>query len=589
MIPRFSISEKRLRAPLILIFLLLVGISAGFLSRYVFSENARFETFCDTLFKEEVSASTLTLHYSLAEPEKFGIPDTAISLGQIDTDFSKQQKQYQHCLDTLKDFSPDRLSPENQITLDTLLLYFGTKASLGNTAVLEELLGPSLGIQAQLPVLLAEYAFYTRQDISDYLNLLTSVRPYFQSILSFEQQKAASGCFMSDATLDRILSQCRAFAENPKGNYMQDIFLQKIQDFPGIDQAEQTKLADFHQKLLEQEVLPAYQELIQGLESLRGQGKSSRGLAGFENGQKYYESLIKQDTGCYLPVKEIEKKLVSRLMSDCRQLSIIAKENPKLLSLTKQIQNALSMEPSEMLETLRKKILPDFPDIGETSYELRRVHTSMEEFLSPAFYLTPPMDTQKPNVIYLNRPDKNNSLDLFTTLAHEGFPGHLYQTLYFSRQDPAPIRQLISCGGYVEGWATYIEEYAGQYAASLMKSPAAEDVVRMNFLNKRISLCIYSLLDINIHYKGWTQPQTAIFLGSFGIRSAAAAAEIYQYIVETPANYLKYCLGSLNFNELRDAQKASLKEDFELKEFHRQVLDIGPVPFPVLQKYMNAV
>ena len=588
MLSEISISGKRLRIVLTLVFLLLAGIIAGLSSRYVFSENAKFESFCNSLFKEEVSANTLTLHYSLAEPQNLGISDTKISLGTIDTDFSGQQKQYQDCLAALKGFSPDRLSRENQIALDTLLLYFDTKASLGESAILEEILGPSLGIQAQLPVLLAEYAFYTHKDISDYLSLLTSIRPYFRSIISFEQKKASAGYFMSNVSLDRILRQCRSFVENPEENYMQEIFLQKIEAFPDLNQSEKAELSDFHKKLLEEDVFPAYQELIQEMSRLRGKGRGSRGLSNFENGQYYYENLLKQETGSFIPVNEIEKKLTAQLLTDCRQLSRMANENPALLSKAEQIRGSLSMEPAEMLESLRKMILSDFPELGDASYELRRVHTSMEDFLSPAFYLTPPMDTQSPNVIYLNNPDEGNSLELFTTLAHEGFPGHLYQTLYFSRKNPAPIRQLISCGGYVEGWATYIEEYAGQYAAALIDTPDAADAVQLNFLNKRISLCIYSLLDINIHYKSWTQPQTAAFLSSFGIRDAAAAAEIYQYIVETPGNYLKYCLGSLSFNEIKDAQKASLKEDFQLKEFHRQVLDIGPVPFPVLKKYMAA-
>ena len=211
----------------------------------------------------------------------------------------------------------------------------------------------------------------------------------------------------------------------------------------------------------------------------------------------------------------------------------------------------------------------------------------MEDYLSPAFYLTPPLDTGSPNVIYINRASSGSNLELFTTLAHEGFPGHLYQTVYFASCRPDDIRYLFSSGGYVEGWATYIESYAYQYAADLMNDSAAADLTRLAWLNRSVNLCLYSLMDIGIHYQGWTQAVTERLLNSMGITDASAAAEIYQYIVETPANYLKYYWGYLNFLDLKNEKETTLGDDFNLKEFHRQILEIGPVQFPVLEKYMN--
>ncbi|MFR3412362.1 MAG: DUF885 family protein [Coprococcus sp.] len=74
---------------------------------------------------------------------------------------------------------------------------------------------------------------------------------------------------------------------------------------------------------------------------------------------------------------------------------------------------------------------------------------------------------------------------------------------------------------------------------------------------------------------------------AFGINNASTAAEIYQYIVETPGNYLKYFWGDLNFLDLKTVCQKRLGDDFDLKEFHRRILEIGPVQFPVLEKYMK--
>ena len=160
-----------------------------------------------------------------------------------------------------------------------LLLYYKTQADYQDYSILYEPLSPSLGIQAQLPVLLAEYAFYQKQDIADYLNLLVSVEPYFESILAFEQEKSQQGYFMSDTTLDRVLDQCRSFIKEPDSNYMLDIFAEKLKSFGKLPQKEQDILIQKHKQILLNKVIPAYQNLILGLQSLRGTGRPSQGLA----------------------------------------------------------------------------------------------------------------------------------------------------------------------------------------------------------------------------------------------------------------------------------------------------------------------
>lgn len=583
-------------------------ITFPWLLRHAISENARFENFANSLFEKEVSGNALNLHYSLADPEKQGISRPRASLGTLATDNSNAIRQYEQYEAKLKTFSTAKLSTTNRLTLDMLLLYYHTQVSLGEHYLLEEPLGPSLGIQAQLPVLLAEYSFYNNQDITDYLNLLTTTGDYFQSILAFEQAKSDAGFFMSDETLDRIQTQCRSFIQDPDSNYMLEIFSQKLKDYGKLSEKDQKQLNQAHRQILKEKVLPAYQKLIEGLEQLRGTGKNAGGLANFSGGKEYYQYLLQSKVGIYLPVKQLEQRLTQQLSADSREISLLLKKYPNLFSQQNQNADLPAMEAETIVNLLQKKIRQDFPETSAVDFEIRTVHKSMEEFLSPAFYLTPPMDTGSPNVIYINNGRSVSNLELFTTLAHEGFPGHLYQTVYFARQDSAHIRYLIDSGGYVEGWATYVESYAYDYAAQYLSQeitakasqnqsvsdttqtseviPAAA-LTRAAWLNRSVNLCIYSLLDIGIHYRGWTPTQAARFLNVFGIRDASAVSEIYRYIVETPANYLKYYVGYLNFLDLKEEQQTLLGDDFDLKAFHRQVLAIGPVQFPVLKKYIN--
>ena len=586
----FKIRGKK--SPLFITFLLVLtlfaGLTAGYFSAHGITENGKFEAFSRKVFQNEVSGSTLTLHYTLAHPEKQGIPRKKATLGTIPTDM---KNTYQICSQyekKLKSFRYSCLSTKNQLTLDSMLLYYHTEKSLGDNYLLQEPLGPSLGIQAQLPVLLAEYAFYEAQDITDYLNLLTTIRPYFQSILKFEKKKSEAGFFMSDTTLDRVLAQCSAFIQNPDNNYMLDIFQKKLSDYGKLSVSEQNALILTHKSLMKTEVIPAYQELMTGLEALRGTGKNNRGLTYFKGGKAYYLYLLQSQTGSYVPVKQMEKRLSRQLSSEIGIAGTMLRKKPELLTILNQGITFKKMKPAQMLNALQQKIQADFPALADVTFELRTVHDSMKDYLSPAFYLTPPMDTGTPNVIYINPAASYQELELFTTLAHEGFPGHLYQTVTFQRQNPSGIRNLLCTSGFAEGWATYVEPFAYQYAADYIQDPSATELARISWLNRSINLCMYSLLDIEIHYNGWTQAEAASFLKAFGIEESTVVSEIYQYILETPGNYLKYYWGYLSLLDLRTSEQNRLGQDFDLKKFHSQVLKIGGVQFPVLEKYIDA-
>lgn len=583
-------SPRRFRTPaLISLFLCITftaGVALGYLTNHVWSENGRFEAFSREVFEQEAAGNMLNLHYSLAHPEEKGIERPAPSLGTVSSDMSETFRLYETYIEKLRSFAFSELSEENRLTLDMLLLYFHTQTSLEGNELLEEMLSPSLGIQAQLPVLLAEYAFYEDQDISDYLNLLISIGPYFDSILEFEQEKAEAGLFMSDATADRILEQCASFISDPESCYIIDLFAERLEEYGKFPQEEQEELNRRHKEIILNKVIPAYEKLMTGLRALKGSGVSSRGLSHFPGGKEYYEYLLKSQTGSYIPVEQLQQRLLAQLGEDMNTVRLMLKEQPSLLRKLTAGVDLPDFSPEKALSVLQQKITGDFPALEETDFQVRYVHESMEDYLSPAFYLTPPLDTGSPNVIYINRSGRNTNLDLFTTLAHEGFPGHLYQTVYFASCRPSDIRYLISCSGYVEGWATYIESYAFQYAAAYLDDEAAADLTALSWLNRSINLCIYSLLDIGIHYQGWNASAAARFLSAFGITDPDVTEEVYQYIVETPGNYLKYYGGYLNFLDLKEAVREEKGDNFNLKDFHKRVLESGPVQFPVLKKYV---
>ena len=546
-------------------------------------ENKQFERFTDSIFTSELSSNTLNLHYTLAHPETFGINDYKISLGSINEkahshSFSKLKSNQKR----LKKFHYQNLSKENQLTYDILSLEFSTQLSGENFFWLQEPLSPHLGISSQLPILLAEYTFRTGNDIKDYFSLLSCLPDYYNELAEFEFQKAKRGLFMSDSSLERLLAQCQTMLSS---DYLASAFEDKInslQNAGTLTKKQADSYLSLHEKLIHTCVIPSYQSLSEKLSTLKGNGKNDKGLAGFPDGTAYYHYLIQSQVGDFRSIKEIEERLFTQLALDYRQMQTLLSQNPSLAQNLSVF--SLSATPEEMLSYLSKAMQTDFPDLDNPKYEVKYVPESMEEFSSPAFYLTPPADTLSPNTIYINRSSQVNPAELFTTLAHEGFPGHLYQTLYYGNQNPAPIRNLLGCSGYIEGWATYVESISYGYAASYFK--VEPELLQLLWQNRSISLCLYSLLDIKIHEYGWTLAQITQSLHGFGIASDDTCKEIYQYIIENPANYLKYYLGYLNFMDLRDLAKKKAGDEFDKKEFHRFILETGPAPFPIIEKYV---
>lgn len=564
---------------LILRLLMIPAVLLLILSVRFYADNKEFTDFTQEMFRSEITGNTLNLHYTLSNPKAFDIENYPITLGSADPEtFAQGIATLENYRAALSQMSYKNLSKPNRLTFDILSSYLDVQEEGKDFALYAEPLGPSIGTQAQLPVLLAEYTFRNLEDVKEYLTLLSQMDTYYASLLEFEKEKSDAGLFMSDRSADHIISQCQAFIHADE-NFLLPIFEEKIEALECLSADQKTTLAAKHEAIVKNHVLPAYQLLINGLTSLKGTGKNAGGLANFEHGKEYYEYLVKDSTGCYDSIADVEKRIQEQLLSDFRKLQALISEHPEALNLAAASSLSVS-DPSSILKDLQKKIAKDFPSPPAVSCDVKYVHKSLEDFLSPAFYLTPPVDNLSSNVIYINNISGYSPLELYTTLAHEGYPGHLYQTVFSGSVPSNQVRNVLNFGGYVEGWATYVE----MYAYSLADVDAA--VSELYRLNRSITLGISSALDIAVHYHGFTREQVTDYLSKVGFQSGSAADSLYDMLIEAPANYLKYYVGYLNFIDLRDAVKEKEGEDFTLKEFHKKVLEIGPAPFSVLKKYL---
>lgn len=558
---------------LLVILISFLSGNAFWSSLHAESSDRQFRTFTRSLFQTEVSANTISLHYTLRSPSDYGIADIPATYGSLSSDPVAAKASVRNVLSSLQEFDPGTLSSENALTFKILDTYLKNASTGTDYLLYQEPLGPVSGIHTQLPVLLSEYSFYDTQDVETYLALLKETPAYFDSVIRFEQKKAASGLFMPDYQADSVLDTCQSFIDMGKENYLVSTFNERIASLDLLPENKKDSFQKENMKLVTEEIYPAYQNLITAIKSLKGKGTNEQGLSHFPYGKKYYEYLVRQTTGCNESISRLRLMTRAQILEDLNAMQKVLFPADAALTQASVLEQT---PPDSMLNDLRSKITDTFPEIPDVDFQVKYVPESMQDYLSPAFYMIPAIDNLTENVIYINNGQTASGLNLYTTLAHEGYPGHLYQTVYFSASEPDPIRSILDFGGYVEGWATYAEMMS-YYLAPLSKTEAS-----LLQKNSSVILGLYALADMGIHYDGWSVTDTVRFFSDYGINDANAVQSVYELIIGSPANYLKYYIGYLKFYELKKEMADTLGNQFSQKEFHRAVLDVGPAPFEIV-------
>ncbi len=561
--------------------LLIIFVLTGCITVQDTKDNPEFTSFTEELFRSEANSDSLTLNYTLTHPEHYGITELPKGFSSLSyEDLASSGLAYENLLATLETYDRDSLSLEQQILCDTLRDTLETNCQGAGYAAFSEALGPVTGIQAQLPVLLAEFRIEDRDDLEQYFSLLITTPNYFRSLLELERKKKELGTLSCRATLEHIIRQCKEFMQADGLSILTKTFEKKTAGFSFLSEQEKKDFLTRHHDCIRQYLTPAYQELIQGLEALLPDAPADGSLSTRPDGGSYYAYLVRRTTGSSLSVSELEHLLTTKLQTAKETLMAYAKKDPSLFRSC-QRYTADYPTPDSILTALQKRIPADFPKISGNSYEIKYVDEALEEYLSPAFYLTPPIDGSDTNVIYINNSSRFDASSLFNTLAHEGYPGHLYQTCYMHSKNLPRLRYLLDYGGYTEGWATYAEIYSYKYTG-ISKNEVG--ILRNNMI---VSLCLYGLCDLGVHARGWNKEELLTFLNQYGSWSSSTADSVYDAVVDEPASYLKYTVGYLEFMRLKEKMKKELGDSYTEKKFHTYVLDMGPTSFDILEQYIN--
>ncbi len=549
-----------------------------------FAAEEQFQEMIHNLFYDTVTSSGLTMHSMLTDPEAYGITEYPETLG----DYSIQalQDNYAELRDDYeKLLSIDRsaLSPELQTDYDILLEYMETEQEGEKFLLYDHPFSAISGVQVELPIVLAEYSFRTPEDAEHYLALLSSIDEYYEQLLEYVQAQKEAGIFLSDQTISDVLDSCQSYLDAPETGMMAETFLSRLDSLTELSQEDREALISRNEEILKNDFTAAYVTLTEGLEDMKGHAESPSGASSLPNGTEYYEYLLKSSTyTSYRNPKALKDAIAGRMLDELDHAQELMSQDPELIHDLYQFDFSIQ-DPEDALTDLQTKLLTDFPEVPAYAYEVRTLPEALEPYTSPAFYLSPPIDTQNENFIYINQSSVAARNDIYTVMAHEGYPGHLYQCNYFNTVNHSLLRSLMSFSCYVEGWATYV-----QYLAYQWDDQIRPELAELLAINESAYLALYALVDYQVNYEGMTVEELGEFLNElFRISNPEAADSLYQIVCEDPANYMKYYVGYLEISEMREKAEEVLGNDFDAKAFHTFLLDFGPAPFSLIWKHFD--
>lgn len=549
-----------------------------------FAAEEQFQEMIHNLFYDTVTSSGLTMHSMLTDPEAYGITEYPETLGDysiqaLQDNYAELREDYEKLL------SIDRsaLSPELQTDYDILLEYMETEQEGEKFLLYDHPFSAISGVQVELPIVLAEYSFRTPEDAEHYLALLSSIDEYYDQLLKYVQAQKEAGIFLSDQTISDVLDSCQSYLDAPETGMMAETFLSRLDSLTELSQEDREALISRNEEILKNDFTAAYVTLTEGLEDMKGHAESPSGASSLPNGTEYYEYLLKSSTyTSYQNPKALKDAIAGRMLDELDHAQELMSQDPELIHDLYQFDFSIQ-DPEDALTDLQTKLLTDFPEVPAYAYEVRTLPEALEPYTSPAFYLSPPIDTQNENFIYINQSSVAARNDIYTVMAHEGYPGHLYQCNYFNTVNHSLLRSLMSFSCYVEGWATYV-----QYLAYQWDDQIRPELAELLAINESAYLALYALVDYQVNYEGMTVEELGEFLHElFRISNPEAADSLYQIVCEDPANYMKYYVGYLEISEMREKAEEVLGNDFDAKAFHTFLLDFGPAPFSLIWEHFD--
>ncbi|MDE7390757.1 MAG: DUF885 domain-containing protein [Lachnospiraceae bacterium] len=548
--------------------------------------NEEFDKYCDDLFKLFLEDDPFSAHYLVTDASDYGVEFDSddYTIGEVTLESEEEAvSQTMDCLNELRGFDKEELTAEQQITYDIIEAYFETQLAYEGSSVMQNIFSPMQGVAANLADNFTNYTFYEKDDVDDYLLFLKDVERYMGQCCDFLDEQSKKGYFMSDEIADKAIDTCRQHMDGD-GEQLISSFNEKIEKLD-ISSSDKKKYKQQNEDYIKKHYTPSFKKVIDKITELKGTGKNDGGLCGYgDEGLSYYEALIKDNTSSNMTPKELASFLDNYMISIMADLFLTPEEG-----FDEAENYDMGMDTAEeMLNFLIENVEKDFPKPVTTQYDVQYLPESSETENITAYYVLSRIDDISENNIRVNRSAvKDDQILLYTTLAHEGFPGHLYQHTACCKDSNLPnIRKNLDFIGATEGWAQYVGNCSLDYL------DLSEDAKSALFINDILSYVVISRVDVGVNYEGWDMQDTYDYLSTFYEvddnfeDEDNLVAEFYYMVIADPASFIPYTIGYIKMIEMRNEAEDELGSDFDAVSYHEWLIGMGAAPFEVYESQL---
>lgn len=554
------------------------------------AEQKKFDEFIQSELVASVESDYLSAHIYFEHPENYGIDPTNIevTLGTRANDeaaYTEAVEETKKTRETLEAFNRDLLTEQQKDIYDNYL----EMAKLAETSNDEKFrytgsaFDTMTGLHTQLPTLFADYILRNEQDVTDLILLIKDVKPYMDSLLDYTKKQADMGLLMID--LDTVIEDSQKTYNEGENSAVLTSINATIDKLDLSDELKSQYKDELKTAFMES-FIPAYGAIIETMEGLKGSKNNTQGLYYLENGKEYYEILFKDKTGTSRSIEDTQKlldELADEMIKTAQKIAMIDRSAYETWAYNEADTGYTDFE--SMLADLNKWFKEDFPDVGDIDYEIKPLDPELSVSGIAAYFNIPAIDGTTKKQIRVNTNQdalEIGALDTFSTVAHEGLPGHMYQTDYAYKNIPSVFHNLFGNNlGYTEGYATYVEFYALNYLSDVSENIRTLQKVMSVYTN-----CLIAQMDIGIHYEGWTLEQTQQYMEDNGL-NAAAAEGLYAQLQSNAGAFLSYYVGYAELNELENEAKKALGDKFTPMGFHQAILEAGSVHFDIVKRHVN--
>ena len=548
-------------------------------------DNKEFDEFLDSVFDEFVTMNFLSMHYTVVDYKSYGVQKPEVGCGTIKYEFD--EKTYQIVLseiEKLESFDFDSLSYRQQYDYETLLYSdYETMLNLSfwkyNYCFSEE-----SNVTENLVSSFSDYVFYDKEALDDYMICLADLDRYLDDCLTYTSEQAKDKIYLLDDWIDYVCSYCDSFV-NASENAIITTFNKRIDDVDFLSDAEKQNYKDECEKIVKQEIIPAYKKVSSELKKYEGKSNYKEHILS-RISPEYAKAQFYLNGSNNEPLEKVFEDLKSNfrylesrfydMFSDNEAYSIVyyALYEPS---------GALNLSAEDTLEYLRTNLVVAYPDLGNISYNVDYLSDELGSTTTKAYYYSSPIDDYNQNIIRINPNNTDIGYDTYSTLAHEGFPGHLYQHVYALLHGQHKFRSTQGFGGNTEGYAVMAQYDAIKIAG--IDNELAQDAL---FFYTTDYFMMYSIIDMGVNYFGWSVDDIIKFFGDddpYGIYSFTEdnAEYYYDLFIEMAGIYSCYGLGFSKYMSLRNNAKQQLGGKFDLVEFNDYVLKNGTIPFNILE------